>query len=274
MVELPFGSEFSPSQIDLPELLKLCSENEGQKEQLEKTIKERYFANHGNGNEKNRRTLAMNCRLGLKSYGIIDEECKLTNLGRQLYSVRLDNELLYQTLARHILLNLNGMGFVQCMKDMETALEKITLQTMRSALEIRGITYPSGGKHPSIMRLWLAKAGVFSSKGYKVNDERLKEILSNDSDMSDLRKITKEQRYFILALLNTGITDFQPASEIARLASVTYGVSYPEKALPKSVLSDIEKAGYIEVQKATKGRVGNLTFVSLPKRRKKICWNH
>ena len=256
MVELPFGSEFSPSQINLPELLNFCKENEGQKESLEKAIKECYFSNHGNGNEKNRRILAMNCRLGLKAYGVIDDECKLTDFGELLYSIRQNDELLYKTLARHILLNLNGMGFVQCMKDMETALEKITLQTMRSALEIRGITYPNGGKHPSIMRLWLAKAGVFPPKGYTVNDERLKEILSNNSDMSDLRKLTKEQRYFILALLNTGINDFQSASDVARLATTTYGVSYPEKSLPKAVLNDIENAGYIEVQKATKGRGG------------------
>lgn len=124
MVELPFGSEFSPSQINLPELLNFCKENEGQKESLEKAIKECYFSNHGNGNEKNRRTLAMNCRLGLKAYGVIDDECKLTDFGELLYSIRQNDEVLYKTLARHILLNLNGMGFVQCMKDMETALEK------------------------------------------------------------------------------------------------------------------------------------------------------
>lgn len=256
MVELPFGSEFSPSQIDLSELLQFCNENEGDREKLEEIIKNNYFANHGNGNEKNRRTLAMNCRLGLKAYGIIDEECRLTALGKQLYSLKDNANVLYKTFARHILLNLNGMGFVQCMKDMASALEKITLQTMRSALEIRGITYPNGGKHPSIMRLWLAKAGVFSEKGYTVDDDALKEILDDNNDMSDLRKLTKEQRYFLLALLNTGIQDFQPASNITRLASITYGVSYPEKSLPKTILNDIESVGYIEIQKATTGRGG------------------
>lgn len=256
MVELPFGSEFSPSQVNLLEVLEFCKQNEGDREKLEETIKNRYFADHGKGNEKNRRTLAMNCRLGLRSYGILDEECKFTDLGNQLYSLRDDSEALFKTFARHILLNLNGMGFVQCMKDMSAALEKINLQTMRSALKIRGIAYPRGGKHPSIMRLWLAKAGVFSEKGYIVNDDKLKEILNDDNDMSDLRKLTKEQRYFLLALLNTGIQEFQPASNITRLASITYGVSYPEKFLPKTVLHDIETAGYIETQKATAGRGG------------------
>ena len=256
MVELPFGSEFSPNQIELPELLTICNENQNQKENLENAIKTRYFLNHGNGNERNRRILAMNCRLGLKSYGILDDECSFTDLGRQLFSLRENSEMLYKVFARHILLNLNGMGFVQCMKDMNSALEKITLQSMRTELEIRGITYPNGGKHPSIMRLWLAKAGVFSEKGYDVNDDVLRDILDDDSSMSDLRKLTKEQRYFLLALVNSGTQEFQPASNITRLASVTYGVSFPEKSLPKTVLNDIESAGYIEIQKATSGRGG------------------
>lgn len=254
MIELPFGSEFSPSQIDLPELLVICKENEGNRELLEDTIKNRFFLHHGNGSEKNRRTLAMNCRLGMKSYGILDENCRLTGFGRDLYNLRENGEELYKALARHILLNLNGMGFVQCMQDMNAALEKITLQTMRPELKIRGITYPSGGKHPSIMRLWLAKAGVFSEKGYLVNQDRLNEILNGNDDMSKLRKLTEEQRYFLLALLNTGERGFQSAAQITRLASATYGATYPEKSLPKDVLNAIEAAGYIEVRKSTTGR--------------------
>lgn len=254
MIELPFGSEFSPSQIDLPELLLICKENEGDREKLEDTIKNRFFFLHGNGSEKNKAKLAMNCRLGLKSYGIIDDNCFLTDLGKSLYSLKSNEEELYKTLARHILLNLNGMGFVQCMRDMNAALEKITLQTMRPELEIRGITYPLGGKHPSIMRLWLAKAGIFSQKGYLVNEDKLNEILSDNDDMAKLRMLTKEQRYFLLALLNTGIKEFQSAAQITRLATATYGIMYPEKFLPKAVLNDIEAAGYIEVQKSTTGR--------------------
>lgn len=254
MIELPFGSEFSPNQIDLPELLLICKDNEGNRESLEDIIKNRFFAHHGNGNEKNKKTLAMNCRLGLKSYGIIDDNCCFTDFGKFLYSLKDNDEELYKSLARHILLNLNGMGFVQCMKDMNAALEKITLQTMRPELEIRGITYPSGGKHPSIMRLWLAKAGVFSEKGYLVNEKKLSEILNSDEDMSKLRKLTKEQRYFLLSLLNTGKRDFQSAAQITRLASITYEVTYPEKSLPKTVLHDIEAVVYIEIQKSTSGR--------------------
>ena len=59
--------------------------------------------------------------------------------------------------------------------------------------------------------------------------------------MSKLRKLTEEQRYFLLALLNTGERGFQSAAQITRLASATYGATYPEKSLPKDVLNAIPK---------------------------------
>jgi len=74
---LPFGSEFSPSQIDLRHLLELIETNEGNQTALQAAILTTWFAKHGAGADaaraaKNRNTLAMNCRLGLRAYGIID----------------------------------------------------------------------------------------------------------------------------------------------------------------------------------------------------------
>ena len=255
MKSLPFGSEFSPSQIDLPALLEICQKNTGDPDALEAAILKQFFSKHGHGNPENRKKLAMNCRLGLKNYEILDEAWNFTPLGLTLYSLKSQPEEMYQAFAKYILLHLNGMGFVQCIQDMHASLQRVTLETLKPEMEVRGITYPSGGKHPSIMRLWLEKAGVFSSvQKWAVNPEKLKEILGNADDMESLRVLTKPQRYFLLALLNTGTEEFQPASQIARLASATYGVSFSEKLLPKSVLKDLESAGYIEVEKATSGR--------------------
>ncbi len=253
MIELPFGSEFSPSQIDLAIALEICKDNEGNRDAVEAAILNRFFLTHGHGNEKNRQKLAMNCRLGLKNYGILDEACNFTPLGTELYMQRMQKEKMYETFARHILLNLSGMAFVQCIRDMQTALQKVTLETLKPELEIRGITYPSAGKHPSIMRLWLEQAGVFSSK-WNIHNDRVREILGDEDRMETLRGLTKAQRYFLLALLNTGKSEFQISSRVARLAGTAYGVSYPEKTLPKSVLAPLEDAGYIETEKATVGR--------------------
>jgi len=261
--KLPFGSEFSPSQVQLPELLSICHYNSGSKDEIEFAILSKYFSSHGSGNEANKKTLAMNCRLGLKAYGIIDESSRITELGNKLFELKDDDELLYKEFARHILLNLNGMGFVQCIRDMTVALEQINLTTLRQALAERGIYYPPGGKHPSMMRLWLEKAGVFIGSRWQLDNERINEILGIDDSMEALRGLTQLQRYFLLALTNTGISTPQPANQIVKIAEAIYGVRFPEKSLPKVVLNSLVDAGFITAEKTTSGR-GAKPFLVAP----------
>ncbi|MBM3493035.1 MAG: restriction endonuclease [Armatimonadetes bacterium] len=80
--------------------------------------------------------------------------------------------------------------------------------------------------------------------------------------MDVLAGLTQEQRAFLLALGNTGENGPQPANAIARLASVTYGVNYPEKSLPKLVLRALVGAGYITIEKTTGGRGAKPFLVS------------
>lgn len=252
---LPFGSEFSPSQIKLPHLLELCVEHPGNIKALEANILNAYFSKHGKGNANNQRKLAMNCRLGLKAYGIIDENANLTEFGQSLVAVKCNTEELYETLARHILLNLKGMAFIQCLRDMTTAGEVVNLTTIRASLAERGVHYPSGGKHPSIMRLWLEKAGVIIGSRWQINEERLQEVLgTNPDEMDVLAKFTPNQRAFLLSLVNSGISEPQPANQITKLAEATYGVTFPEKSLPKEVLKALVDADYITISKTTGGR--------------------
>jgi hypothetical protein len=253
--DLPFGSEFSPSQIDLPILINLAFSHNGDAKGLQSAIERRYFSKHGGGDEKNKKKLAMNCRLGMKAYGIIDDNAFLTDFGHALYAVRDNESKLYETLARHILLNLNGMAFVQCIRDMTSAGEVVDLTTLREGLAERGIHYPSGGKHPSMMRLWLAKAGIFGGGRWQIDNLRLQIVLgTNPSDFNVLSRFSSEQRAFLLALANTGVHHPQPANDIARLAAATYGVKFPEKSLPKLVLTALVEAKYIKATKTTTGR--------------------
>ncbi|MBW4437693.1 MAG: restriction endonuclease [Pleurocapsa minor GSE-CHR-MK-17-07R] len=267
--DLPVGSEFSPSQIDLPEMLEIVNQFQGDTENLEKAILNRYFMNHGQSNEllinlKNQKKLANNSKLGMYHYKIIDKDSRFTLFGESLFHMREDHEMLYKSLAKHIILNLNGMNLLQCIRDMTAAGEEVSLNTLREALEIRGVHYPSGGKHPSIMRLWLAKAGVFVGSRWQIDEIKLREVLGVDPDQFELlAAFTQEQRAFLRALANTGLVTPQPANEIARLASATYGIRFPEKSLPKLVLEALVKAGYITVQKTTVGR-GAKPFMVAP----------
>jgi site-specific DNA-methyltransferase (cytosine-N4-specific) len=262
--DLPFGSEFSPSQIDLPILLELAVSCEGDVRALQDTIQAPFFASHGGGSEKNQKTLAMNCRLGMKAYGLIDEDANLTDFGRKLHAIKDDEPKLYQTFARHILLNLKGMTLVQCIRDMTAAGEVVNLTSLREGLAERGIHFPSGGKHPSMMRLWLEKTGVFVGNRWQIDEICLPVVLGvNPADFDVLSRFTSEQRVFLLALANTNVIDPQPANEIARLAATTYGVKFPEKSLPKRVLNALVDAGYITATKTTDGR-GAKPFMVAP----------
>lgn len=262
--DLPFGSEFSPSQIELPILLRLVVEHQGNVQALQDAILDRFFSSHGSGNETNKRKLAMNCRLGLKAYGLIDERAALTTFGQEMCAAMGDEPKLYEILARHILLHLQGMVLIQCIRDMTAAGEIVNLTSLRDGLAERGIHYPSGGKHPSIMRLWLAKAGIFVGNRWQINSIRLQQVLGIDpTDFGVLAGFTSEQKAFLRALANTGVTEPQPANEIAHLASATYGVRFPEKSLPKLVLDALVNAGYIIATKTTEGR-GAKPFLVAP----------
>lgn len=252
--DLPFGSEFSPSQIDLARVLELSELHGGDWQAFENAVRAAYFEGHATS-AYNRGKLANNTKLGMIAYGIIDRDANLTDLGRELSALKNDKPALYQRLAKHILLNLHGMTLVRCIQDMVAAGEVVSLTTLREGLAARGVHYPSGGKHPSMMRLWLAKAGVFVGNRWQINTHRVEDILGlNPDEFVVLADFTPEQRAFLRALANTGTTAPQPANEIVRLAAATYGVKFPEKSLPKLVLHALEEAGYITSEKTTTGR--------------------
>ncbi len=250
--------------------------NQGDPHALEVAILKRWFDKHAakptneEDKEYNRGKLANNCKLGMIAYGIIDREARFTETGRSLFALRHKGNELYEEFARHILLNLKGMAFIQCLQDMVVAGEDITLDSLRFALEQRGIHFPRGGKHPSMMRLWLAKAGVIVGSRWQVDPIRVRAVLGADpSDFPALARFTAQQRAFLLALANTGVVTPQPANEIVRLANATFGVRFPDKSLPKDVLNALLQGGYIEVTKTTSGR-GAKPFLVKPTKKVRV----
>lgn len=268
--DLPFGSEFSPSQIDLANVIEIASKSPDWKS-FELTVKSRYFDVHATS-EYNRRKLANNCKLGMIAYGIIDRNAQLTDFGKRLYSQKNNKDELYKELAKHILLNKHGLALIQCIQDMQSANEPVKLTALREWLEERGVHFPRGGKHPSIMRLWLEKTGIFYPDSWRINEHRLEEVLgSHLSEIEDLASLSPQQKAFIKALANLETPSPFLSNDVEKMASATYGVKFDEKNLPKQVLYPLESLGYIKLSRGTKqlGRGAKPFFITPTEKMKK-----
>lgn len=249
--DLPFGSEFSPAQVDLRRLLDLAREHAGDWRAFEINVMNEYFAAHKTS-DYNRRKLANNTKLSLIAYGIVDRDVNFTEFGKQLYDVRENDARLHQELARHILTNLHGTTLVQCVLDMHAGAHEISLEQLRSWLDKRGVHFPRGGKHPSIMRLWLEKAGVFRAD-WRVDETRFQEILRvSTQEIDELARLSLAQRAYLKTLANLPPPGPYPSNEVEKLASTTYGVTFSEKNLPKTVLYPLQQAGFVALQRGTK----------------------
>ncbi len=250
--DLPFGSEFSPSQIDLIRVLEMAAQHEGDWRALEDAIRSHYFVSHPTS-EYNRRKLANNCKLGMIAYRLIERDGSLTQLGRELLSLAKSPDRLYQLFAKHILLNLKGLVVVQTVQDMQARGEKVSLRNLRSWLEERGVHFPRGGKHPSILRLWLEKAGVVAARSWDVDGARLEEILGAPaSAIEQLSMLTTQQKAYLRTLGNMGGPGPYLSNDIEKMATTTYGAKFDEKNLPKTVLYPLRDAGYIALERGTK----------------------
>jgi len=251
--DLPFGSEFSPSQISLAVLLELAHDSGSDWKAFEAAVRQRYFDSHST-DDYNRAKLANNTKLSMIAYGIIDRDAALTDFGQSLYSLRDSEADLYRTFAQHILMRLHGLSLVQCVLDIQTAGETVDLIKLRKWLDERGIHFPRGGKHASTMRIWLQKAGIFSSD-WTIDEGKLNETIGLTAQQVDaLSGLTRQQTAFLKALANVGGENSLPANEIEKLATATYGVSFNEKNLPKDVLYPLRDAGYLTLERATTGR--------------------
>lgn len=256
--DLPFSSQFTPAQIRLPDLLSLVVQHEGDQEALLEAIIGAFFAHHG-GDLKE---LAKNTILALISYGVLDRERRVTPFGRELIAVRDSGQVLYDTLARHILMNLRGLDVLGTLQDMRRGQMKMDLTTIRESLEEHGVHMPRGGTHFSGVKNWLQKAGVIDDD-YNIDDDKVQQLIgSRMNDASQLAEVSPEQRAFLKALVNLAPSEPIPSNQVAQYASHLYGVRFPDKSLPK-LLQPLVDDGFITMEKTTEGRGAKPHLVSL-----------
>jgi len=128
---------------------------------------------------------------------------------------------------------------------------------LEEVVEREGIDFPRGGKHPSIMRLWLKKAGVITSTDWDTNFERVEELIGLGADeIEELMALTLQQRTYLRTLALLGNDAPLLSNDIEQQACSIYGVEFDEKNLPKSVLYPLRDKGFIKLERGQKWRAG------------------
>lgn len=258
---LPFGTQFSPNQIELPQLLQLIIDNEGDDTApLITAIVDTFFSTNAVEQQRN---MAGNCKNSLVSYGILENGggVRITAFGRQLHEIADETEQC-EALVKHILKNLNGMILIDVLRGMHRNGERISKETVVEALNSRGFDLSRTSNNVPVMKLWLNKAGVL--RGWRIDEHKLSELTElSEGEFRLLRTLRPEQYYFLRALCNTASENYQRAADIRQLATATYGITFVESNFSQSVIRPLTDRGLIEIQRATGGHGARTPLVKL-----------
>src|SRR5262245_52378591 len=132
-MKVPFTQQFTPKVTPLNRLLPILRSNAGNTKALKKAIGSVFF-----NSSPDPAKMAGNTLIALRYCGILAEEDRLSNFGQELVASQGDLDEAHRLLARHILLNLDGVGIVETLQEMTSGGIRIQLTSLPSELEQRG----------------------------------------------------------------------------------------------------------------------------------------
>lgn len=269
--DLPFGDVFSPGSLrfskdgpcQLPYVLELIDEYEGQKEAFTREIADTFFEDSSDP-----MVTAKNVPLGLgpTGYQFVDKNFQFTDIGRKLYELR-DNEVaLYDELAKHILLNLHGLKVMDIINDLQMAGEATTTTNIVRELRRQYDLYvKESSTHWNQMRGWLAQADLINTRTHhiKVNWEKLDELVGIDSqERLEFSGLSEAQEAFLRALATIDPDEPIQNNKVRELAEDAYDVYIDSKSITSKVLDPLKEAGFIEYEATVQhtGKPSAVTF--------------
>lgn len=237
----------------------MCVGHEGDRAALQEAIRASYFPGHGNSD--NSRKMAMNCVLSLNAYRLLaftdatNKTYAVTNLSRELLTLRDDEAALFRRFAVHILTELDGLLLLRLVENIRARGEQVTLEYLGEEMNDLGLKIPPNSTYISTMKSWLARANVCRANGWEINWDVVYDLLHLDAKAIDsLYDLSPEQKYFLLSLVCSDVREFTPSNTVAHHARSVYSVRVTSKNLVKDVLEPLEARGLIETQKTTSGR--------------------
>lgn len=245
---VPYTQQFTPQQTPLKRLLPILRQNAGNNSKLRKAIAAAFFKE-----KTDPAKLAGNTLIALRSYGIIDDAACLTEFGEQLVGLQGAEDVAHRHLAKRILLDLDGVGIVETLREMSRAGLQIALQTLPDELRQRGFEASSNSSDLSGVLNWLRQAKVLAR--YEVNDAEYAALVGAQPDtLEAIKGLTREQIAFLRAMLALNVSDWYPYDTICEHAErlCSGEVRYNWKEIVSAVLRPLQDAGLIEFRKKVK----------------------
>lgn len=248
-LRVPYSQQFSPEQTPLRKLLPILRQHAGKanKGKLREAIASAFFDSKTDPHK-----LAGNTLVALRYYGILEGD-ELTDFGRQLISLQGKEDEAHGLLAKRILLDLDGLGIVETLREMKKAGLKMELTTIPQELKQRGYEVSRNSSDLSGVLGWLRQAGVL--KRYEVDEARYQEITGAASDTIEaMKSLNKGEIAFLRAMVALNVTDWTPYNVISKHAEQLYAgqIGYNMKAQVVELLTPLQDVGLIEIRKKVK----------------------
>lgn len=163
-----------------------------------------------------------------------------------------------EAFARHILTRCNGYRLVEEIWRLELSAQKPRLEELARRLDRN-----STSKSISSMRAWLARAGVFPSSGYIVNEERVEQLLG--AGYRGVLRLDAAQTEFLLAaraLSKMSGAQLLAAPDVRRLAALRGASQISSKSLARFV-KDLADFGVLELTDKRRTSGGSQTVFRL-----------
>jgi len=266
--DLPFGDAFSPGSLQdedgncvLPFVLEIFKEHEADCEEFDQAMADQFYSDSSDP-----LTTAKNVRLGMKNYELITENYHFIEIGQELYELREDEKDLYDRLAEHILLNLDGVKVMDIIRDLQMAGEQTTTSNIYRELDRQYDIYvDEGSTHWNQMRGWLAEADLINTRTHhiKIDWEKLDRLVGVDRE-SRLRisGLSEAQQAFLKTLAAINPDKPIPNNEVRDLAEDAHDVYIDHKSTTSDILDPLQDAGFIEYE-STVDVTGKASVVSL-----------
>jgi hypothetical protein len=248
-LRVPYTQQFSPQQTPLKRLLPIIRQNAGDAKRLRTAIGAAFFKDKADSWK-----LAGNTMIALRAHGIIGPGgADLTDFGNQLVALQGSEDRAHELIAKHILVDNDGMGIVETLREMERADLKVSLATLPDELRQRGYQVSDNSSDLSGVLSWLREAKLLTE--YHVNEKEYASQLGTQPALVDAMKgLTREQIAFLRAIVALNISDWSPYNAVCKHAENLYAgeVRYNWKEIVSAVLKPLSELGLIELRKKAK----------------------